>query len=159
MDYAELAASILGLSHVAIIVALSLRVIMKRRAPGVSLAWLILVILLPYVGAVLYLLMGERPLGRRRARRAEALLPPLQRWLERIPRAPGSGAEPAAWRALSRFVEGSVRLPAVEGNRLRLIEGADAILRAMIGEIDRARQSCDLEFYIWHPGGLADDVA
>ena len=59
----------LGLSYIAIVVVISLRVIMKRRAPGVSLAWLILVIVLPYAGALLYILVGERTLGRRRAKR------------------------------------------------------------------------------------------
>lgn len=161
MDYAELIGHAAGLLHIAIIVAISLRVITKRRAPGASLAWLILVIVVPYGGAILYVLVGERTLGRRHARRAEALLEPLQQWLERIPRAAGSLDEkgPVVWRMLSRFVEGSARLPAVDGNALRLIDGAEAILRKIILEIGRARATCDLQFYIWHPGGTADEVA
>jgi len=43
MDYAEIVVFSAGVLHVAIVVVISLRVIMKRRAPGVSLAWLILV--------------------------------------------------------------------------------------------------------------------
>src|SRR5262249_23148757 len=31
-------------------------------------------------------------------------------------------------------------------------------LPALIAYIDRARRTCDLEFYIWSPGGQADDV-
>ena len=84
MSVAEIIAYGLGYFYIVVVIAVSLRVIVKRRPPGVSLAWLILVIVLPYVGAVLYLLMGERTLGRRRARRAEALLPPLQKWLDNI---------------------------------------------------------------------------
>ncbi len=72
-----------GLLHIAIVAVVSLRVIMQRRAPGVSLAWLLLVILLPYAGAIFYVLVGERTLGRRRVRRTAALLPSLQGWLER----------------------------------------------------------------------------
>ncbi len=99
----------LGLSYIAIVVVISLRVIMKRRAPGVSLAWLILVIVLPYAGALLYILVGERTLGRRRAKRAAALLSPLQKWIEAIPPAAEmtGDAVPVSWTKLRSFVEGS----------------------------------------------------
>jgi cardiolipin synthase len=151
----------LGLSHIAIIIVVSLRVIMKRRAPGVSLAWLILVIVVPYGGAILYILVGERTLGRRRARRVEALLPPLRKWIERIPPAAAMAGDavPVAWTKLRGFIDGSVGFAAVADNRLELIDGAHATLQMIIDEIDRARLTCDLEFYIWNRGGLADEVA
>ncbi len=160
MPVADIVAYGLGYFHIFVVMAISLRVIVKRRPPGVSLAWLILVIVLPYVGAVLYLLMGERTLGRKRAKRAEALLPPFQEWLTHVSSAspPALEGEPVGWEKLRRFVEGSVGVPALGGNELTLIEGADATLEAIIKEIDRARKTCDLEFYIWHLGGLADEV-
>jgi len=161
MSVAELIALGLGYFHVLVVIAVSLRVIVKRRPPGASLAWLILVMVLPYAGAILYLLMGERTLGRKRARRAEALRQPLQNWLTHIasasPSVPDDGS--VAWETLRRLVEGSVRMPALGGNELDLIDGADATLRAIVEEIDRAVRTCDLEFYIWHLGGLTDDVA
>ncbi len=157
----ELVAAGLFYLHICIVVAVALRVIMKRHSTGVSLAWIILAIVLPYAGAVLYLLMGERTLGRKRAKRTEALLQSLQQWLDRMPSlAPFAGEhEPVVWSKLRRFVEGSARLPALNGNELQLFEGADATLRAIIDAIERARATCDMEFYIWHPGGLADEVA
>ncbi|MGD2141412.1 MAG: cardiolipin synthase [Burkholderiales bacterium] len=161
MSVGEIVAYGLGYFHIALIIAVSLRVIVKRRPPGVSLAWLILVIVFPYGGAILYLLMGERTLGRSRARRAEALLAPLQQWLANLasvqPHEPEN--DPIERQKLRRYVEGSVGVPALGGNRLDLIESAEATLPAIIEEIERARQTCDMEFYIWYPGGLADEVA
>jgi len=161
MSVGEVIAYGLGYFHFVVVIAVSLRVIVKRRPPGVSLAWLILVIVFPYGGAILYLLMGERTLGRKRAKRAEALLPPFQEWLTHVlsARPAALEGESVGWEKLRRFVEGSVGIPALGGNELRMIEGADTTLRAIIEEIDRARKTCDLEFYIWHPGGLADEVA
>jgi cardiolipin synthase len=161
MDYAEIVVFSAGMLHVAIVVVISLRVIMKRRAPGVSLAWLILVIVLPYAGVILYILVGERTLGRRRVRRAAALLSPLQTWIERIPPAAEmvEDSVPVAWTNLRHFVEGSVGFTAVADNRLELIEGAHKTLRLIIDDIDRAQSTCDLEFYIWNRGGMADEVA
>lgn len=161
MSVGELVTYGLGYFHIVLVIAVSLRVIVKRRPPGVSLAWLILVMLVPYVGAVLYLLMGERPLGRSRARRAEALLPPLQQWLTHISTASSRSleGEPVGPGTLQRFVEASVYMPALGGNGLDLINGADDTLPAIIEEVDRARKTCDMEFYIWHLGGMADEVA
>ena len=161
MHNSELMGLGLGLSYIAIVVVISLRVIMKRRAPGVSLAWLILVIVLPYAGALLYILVGERTLGRRRAKRAAALLSPLQEWIEAIPPAAemAGDAAPVSWTKLRRFVEGSTGFTAVADNRLELIEGAHATLRLIIDDIDRAVSTCDMEFYIWNRGGMADEVA
>ncbi len=49
-------------------IGLSVRVIMRRLPVGVSLAWLAVILVFPYLGALLYLLFGELRLGRRRER-------------------------------------------------------------------------------------------
>jgi cardiolipin synthase len=54
--------------HLIIVVAISVRVIMRRVATGVALAWLFLVATLPLAGALIYLLIGERRINRGRAR-------------------------------------------------------------------------------------------
>ena len=54
--------------HAAIVVAIGVRVVMRRSVRGVALSWLLLVATLPFAGALLYLLIGERRIGRRRSR-------------------------------------------------------------------------------------------
>jgi hypothetical protein len=61
------------LAHAAIVIAIAVRVIMKRPATGVALAWLVLTAAIPSFGAVAYLLIGERRIGGGRARRIEML--------------------------------------------------------------------------------------
>ena len=74
METPHQAAGILVLAlHALIIIALAIRVIMRRLPTGASLAWLILIVVLPLAGAVAYLILGERHLGRRRAKRAVRL--------------------------------------------------------------------------------------
>src|SRR5262249_30975769 len=58
------------LADLVIRVGLSARVITRRLPVGVPLAWLAIILILPLVGAGLYLVLGEYRLGRRRARRA-----------------------------------------------------------------------------------------
>jgi cardiolipin synthase A/B len=60
------------LADLVIRVGLSVRVIRRRLPVGVALAWLAIILIFPFVGAVIYLLVGEYRLGPRRARRAAA---------------------------------------------------------------------------------------
>ncbi len=147
--------------HITIIGALSVRVIMKRRPVGVSLAWLVLICILPLAGALFYLLIGERRLGKHRAARAAALLEPYKKRHQGLPQenfVDGTTLTPAA-APICRLAEAVIGIPALAGNRLHLLNGAEAILQAIIEDIDRAQHTCHMEFYIWSQGGMADQVA
>lgn len=50
---------VLFTSYLLLIIAIVFRVVMKRRAIGVSLAWLTLIFTIPIAGISLYLLFGE----------------------------------------------------------------------------------------------------
>src|SRR5436305_6121885 len=151
----------LFLADLVIRVGLSLRVISRRLPVGTTLAWLAVILSLPFAGAGLYLLVGEYRLGRRRSRRAAELARasrerfPQPRWEAPADRT-GLGPESTA---LARVAESVLGCPPLPGNRLVLLENADAAFPALIEDIDRASRSCDLEFYIWSVGGRADEVA
>jgi len=157
MNFDHLLGPLAAGTHFLIVVVLVLRVLGQRHPPGTSLAWMFLAILVPYFGAGLYLLIGERPLGRRRGRHAAELMPILQAWVRRLPDASLHSPD-QTWAAIRRTAQGSIGLPALGGNRLELKADTDAILRALIADIEAARHTVLMEFYIWHPGGIADEV-
>ena len=160
MSEIRLIAELLAAAHVAIIIGFSIRVIMKRRPVGVSLAWLILIYVVPFAGAILYLIMGEHRLGKHRVERAEALVGPYEEWLKTIPQ--DTSVEwsnlSAECEPINRLAEAELGMPAMAGNKLQLIDEAEAILRSIIADIDGAKSTCHMEFYIWHQGGTADEV-
>ena len=59
------------LAQFAIVIAMSLRVIMRKPPVGVALAWLFLIAAVPLAGILFYLLVGERRVGQQRARRID----------------------------------------------------------------------------------------
>ncbi len=59
--------------HSLIVLLLGVRVIMKRPATGVALAWLLLIAVFPLGGALIYLLIGERRIGRSRTSGIQSL--------------------------------------------------------------------------------------
>jgi len=112
--------SFLYLFYVLLAVAVALRIFSRRSSRGTALAWLLLVILVPAIGALGYLLIGERRLGRTWMRRAIKQQPQIMRWARAIPStdvvAPStlsSGAE-----SISRLAAGLAGLPLMAGHRL-----------------------------------------
>jgi cardiolipin synthase len=140
---------------------LSVRVIMRRRPVGVSLAWLSVVLLIPFAGAAIYLLFGELRLGSRRAARAARIHAPYMDWLQDLRKRSsvdfsqhGEASQP-----LSRLIEAAVGIPPLPSNHLQLFSTWESVFDSLIEDINRAQRTCHLVFYIWHMGGRAEEVA
>lgn len=150
----------LYLFHPLIVSLFALRIIWVRRPPGVAMAWILIVTIMPIVGISAYLLIGERPTGRERKRRIEEIGPAYdlmttlfdERFSETTQRINEK------FRAMAVLAEHHGGMPPVPGNQLTLYSDAQAILHGMIADIDMASTRCDVEFYIWNPGGTADLV-
>lgn len=161
MEYVSWTALAAVIADLLIRIGFSIRVIMRRKPVGVSLAWLTIILLLPFAGALAYLIVGELWLGNRRADWARTIHGPYQQWLQdlhartRVAWSPlGAECEP-----LSRLISAVVGIPAMPGNRLELLSSTEDVFRRLIDDIDAAQRTCHLEFYIWNQGGMADDVA
>lgn len=137
-----------------------LRVILTRHPPASSLAWIVLTLALPYVGFILYLLIGEKPIGRWREFRMRQA---LYRWEVVLSQKPAAyvGELPAGQRhkGLVRLAQKLGDIPMSRGSTIELIGDTDAALKRIISDIDAAKTSVSMEFYIWSAGGLADAVA
>ncbi|MEH0689584.1 cardiolipin synthase [Vibrio cholerae] len=144
-----------------LVAGVTLRVVHKRRAVSVSLAWLMIIYILPVVGVGCYFLFGELNLGRKRAERAKEMLAPFASWFSKLNDCHAHSPEMFG-RHITRIDElcnNRLGLPALSGNSLSLQSSPNEILRSIIEDIEHAQSSIRMVFYIWHPGGLADSVA
>jgi len=157
-----LTTTLISLAHWAIVIALSIRVIMRRLPVGVSLAWLTVIFSVPFVGALAYLLIGENRLSSEYLKRARNIHGIYSEWQEelrtRSSRTPMSTVDQKV-ASLQYHAEAVVGFPCVAGNRLALMDRFEAVFESIIADLDRAKRTCHFEFYIWHKGGMADDVA
>lgn len=141
--------------------ALTFRVIMRRRSVGESLSWILVIFVFPLVGPLAYLMIGELRLGERRVRRFIELFPPFENWLNEI-----THRQPVSWSSLgveceplARLASSTLGLPTQPGNQLELIGSWQEAFEHLLADIEQAQSICHLEFYIWHEGGKADEVA
>lgn len=148
--------------HVVIVGCIGVRVIMRRAARGIALSWLLLVATFPYIGALLYLLVGERRIGRARAHGLDELRADFRGIAGAMIPADFAAIDwsglPSAAQALDRLGRSLVGGATVRGNRFELLSDTQAILASIVRDVDSARSSVLMEFYIWNEGGAADDV-
>ncbi len=152
--------TILLLADFFIRIGLSVRVIMRKRPYGVSLAWLVVVLVIPFLGGFFYLLFGENRLPERRTDRARISYNVYLRWLKNLQK-----KAPVSWSELNpecfplhRQAETLVGIPTMAGNKLTLITIPDEILRSITEAIHNATSTCHLQFYIWQAGGRVDTI-
>lgn len=141
-------------------IGLSLRVIMRKRSYGVSLAWLVVILLIPFIGGFLYLLIGENRIPERRIERARSSYKHYQHWLKTLKqRAPVSWSGlNAECKPLHHQAETLVGIPAMAGNKLQLIDCPEDILTSILEDIGKSTSTCHLQFYIWEEGGRVDRI-
>jgi cardiolipin synthase A/B len=148
--------------HWLIIVLLSLRVISRRWPVGVSSAWLVVIISVPFVGAGLYLLFGERRLGRRRWERMRSVARAFVAWQSEWASATacatvGGGPDPAAV-PVAGLAEALFGFPVRCAESIDLLDTSDRLFDTLLADIDAATSRCNLSFYIWQEQGRAREI-
>jgi cardiolipin synthase len=129
-------------------------VILQRRRPTATLAWILAFITLPLLGAVVYFFFGPRKLRRRKIRRELA-----KRFASRI--APAQQVEMPATLA-SRYWLGSLAriataygdAPPKQARSVTIFTEGDATYEAIEAAMRQARRHIHLEYYIFEPDAV-----
>lgn len=140
--------------------ALAVHIIMRRRAVTASLAWLAVLVFVPLIGLVLYLLIGETRLGRRRLREFDRLSRLLATETVALWRKEHAATDEfdQAWGHIARFGTAVTSLPPLRGNRLSLLNDSEQMLRSLAEDIDRATRHVHILTYIWMVGGVPQTI-
>jgi cardiolipin synthase len=126
-------------------------VIPFRRTPTAAKAWLLLVFFEPWVGLLLYLLIGRARLPRRRRAQLAELPGALARVVSRLTKHPNI-FHPEVGPALSQAVtlaENLGQSPILGGNAVELLSDYDGTIARLIADIDGAANHVHLLFYIF----------
>ena len=113
------------------------RLLLNREiSTDARLAWLLLALFLPALGAVLYLLFGEPWLARRFRGRVAVTRHSLA--LPQSPAATGRSSIPDRYRPAFQTCAAIAGCEVVGGNRVALAEDSDGAIAFMIADFDRA---------------------
>lgn len=141
--------------------ALAVHVVMRRRPVAASLAWLTVILFVPFLGVLVYFLVGEIRLGSRRAKKYERLTKGLEaeafklltqrRFVQQE-----VGPEAASIAEFGAAVSG---LPPLRGNQLTLLPDNDAVLAALEQDIRSATDHIHMLYYIWSDDGAGRRIS
>jgi len=138
------------LVHLAVIARVILR---PHREPASRIAWLVVIIVLPVIGILTYIFLGETNIGRRRVSRMCAVLATMPD----LTKAPGMDSPtlqpkiPETYAHLFRLGHSVNGFEPVGGNCATLLADSNAAVESMVADIDAARDHVHLIFYIWLP--------
>jgi cardiolipin synthase len=130
-----------------VICVLALGVFPGSRKPSTAMAWLILVLALPYLGFLIFLLFGRTTVGRKRRAWQSEVNQQIVAALEGVAdhADPGSSNGVAGLAQLNRNLGA---MPLEAGNDVEIITDYPGGLEAMRREVERAERFVHVEFYI-----------
>lgn len=140
----------IALAHIAIIVTLGLVILLRKNLDSTTrIAWLLLIGVAPFMGAMLYLLIGEIRLGTKRiGRHREVVLRRSAEFFQPIQQPLPIEIEPPFHQIarLAEIVGGSIPRA---GNTVELFGNATDTITAMVRDIDAAEHTVHLLTYIY----------
>ena len=135
--------------------ALLPHLLLLKKRPAATLAWLWAILFIPLAGALAYLMFGTDRLKRRRLKR-RSLFSARASSLQRIPASTTDDATAALVKGLPRrdrqFLQLLSRinqLPVSSAENVRILCNAEEFYPALATRIREARHHIHIEFYIW----------
>src|SRR5437763_5527523 len=138
------------LVHLGVIARVILR---PHREPASRIAWVVVIIVVPVIGILTYLLLGETSIGRRRVSRMCAVLATMPD----LTKTPGMDSHnlqpkiPETYAHLFRLGHSVNGFEPLGGNCATLLADSNAAIESMVADIDASQDHVHLIFYIWLP--------
>ncbi|MET0929647.1 MAG: cardiolipin synthase [Aeromicrobium sp.] len=125
---------------------LAIGVLPGNRKPSSAMAWLILILVVPFAGFVVFLFLGRTNLGAKRlARQREADLAVRTATARLVPSVIDG---PVYLRSIATLVHSLGSLPMQAGNRVDLLSDYRGTIAAMTEAVGEATATVEVEFYI-----------
>ena len=144
-------ASIIG--WVLVILDLAIRItaliiVPRDRKPTAAMAWLLAIFLIPFVGIILFLVIGNSKLPKKRRAKQDELDRIIAERAKTVDLVADRSTWPDWFASLVRQNQQLGALPAVGGNSATLIGDYTTSIDAMAAEIDTATRFVHVEFFI-----------
>jgi cardiolipin synthase len=131
-------------------VVLTVWIIMQRRSPVSTLAWIVVLNLMPVVGLAVYAAFGPQRVRRQRLRRWHQQATLMSR--QELQALEAAHAQAPLWaRQHAELIERACGLPMSSARQIEILASGGATLEALLREIDGAQHHIHLEYYIFEP--------
>lgn len=136
------------------------RIIMRRMPVGSSLAWLSLLFFIPILGIILYLLIGEAFLGKKRQKAVNSIGNFYNEFFaNKVPNLHNCKSTLSVeLQGISHAATTNNIFSAYNNNDIQILDNTTDIINSIIEDIHNAKHNCALEFYIIDPQGRVLEI-
>jgi cardiolipin synthase len=142
----------------AIVAILIPTILLQRRESGATLAWILVILFIPFVGLIAFWLLGTTRLHLRRRKRhkVESLLAPeIERLQAHTDYKAVPDRAPPSLIELARQFDGYGPLA---GNRIEIFRSGQLLFNNLQLGIDQASRHVHLDYYIWQADSTGRNV-
>jgi cardiolipin synthase len=140
------AAALVALEVVLLVVALA--VAPRNRRPSSALAWILLIVVLPFVGLALFAIIGSSKLPRVRRDRQRTMNERIEERARAVEHVTHTHGAPPWLAPIARLTRESGAMPLVDGNSATLLPHFEQQLDALVEAMEEAERSAHVEFYV-----------
>src|SRR6188768_1191343 len=156
---------IVGAIYIAIVIAVSLRVIYETRSATKTMAYLLLILFIPVVGVIFYILFGinfwKTRLYSRKSKDDEKMLNRLKKEMEIYMKETISPNDLSVEnnRELAVMVEKELRSPLTRRNKVKLLLNGEEKFPEVLEALRYAQHHIHIEYYIYEWDEIGEQVA
>jgi cardiolipin synthase len=157
-DFLSWLPALIAFLNVVVMVSTLMWVLMTKTDSTSAVAWCLLVIFLPFVGALMFVLFGDqhvgRPLKRKRRHTRQYRLPDAGAARGSAPAVAlgkAEGSQPTLEQDLARLAERFDGYPLTQGNRVDFYHEGEPAYHAMLEAVHAARHHIHMETFIFQP--------
>ena len=136
---------------------IALFIVPRNRKPGEATAWLMLIFLIPFLGFLLYLVLGSSKLSKQRRAMQRTISETLEKMTDNLKQHPD-------WASVATLVDPPIHeryqpivslnqqlgsMPAVGGNSVELLPDYQGAIDRIIQEIDGAEKYVHVEYFMF----------
>ena len=135
--------------------------VVRKRRPTAALAWLVVIYFQPWIGILLYLLIGRHRLPWRRTRQYSRFvkrLEHLKKQFDQHPHVTHPELGPQCRTAIT-LAERFGSMPILDGNSVTLISDTNEVIRQLAADIDQAKKHIHMLFFIFRNDATGRRIA
>lgn len=135
-----------------LIPVVALFIVPVNRKPTAATAWLLVMFVLPYVGLLVFLMIGSPKLPRWRRAQQRAMDGRVEEVAKLVKELPGMSLMfdppiPPRFAPVARLAANLGGMPALDGNSIELLDDYPEMLRRIAASIDEAQRFVHVEYY------------
>ncbi|CAL4321735.1 Cardiolipin synthase A [Buchnera aphidicola (Eriosoma grossulariae)] len=152
---------IIFLGYWLLITSITIKILIKNKTRHSAITWLLIIYVIPLLGIFMWFCFDEPYIRKTKIKLINKIWNQNNQWIKKIKSYKNilKNKNSKVAGPLFQLCKNRQGLSGITNNQLQLLTNSKDIIKILIKDIYLAKKNIEMVFYIWTPGGLADEVA